>query len=145
HRAALEGVAAAGAAVDALGGADIDDVRVLRMHGNRVHLGVLRQPAAELLPFVGADFLAKDAGEVAAVLHSNRAGYPGVKCRHRSLLSLRFNCSPRLLRRGVPRNDNELPVIASEAKQSRSKMGLLTRRRSRSSRPRPLAGDARPS
>ncbi len=90
QRQALEFAAAVGAAVEPLGAADKNRVGVARRHGDRVDLGVFREPAAQFLPFIGADFLTKDAAQPAAMRDAHCARHAGVnmRCtRHRFLLS----------------------------------------------------------
>src|SRR6185312_8504417 len=87
HAQLLELVAAVMAAIDALGAADEDRVVVVGMHGDRVHLRALGQ--LQLLPFLAAGFLAKDAAERSRVLHPDRGRDADIYVRlsrHRSLL-----------------------------------------------------------
>ena len=75
--------AAIGAAIAALGGADIDGVGMFRMDGDRVDLGPFRQPAGQMLPAVLARGLAEDPAQGSA----HRPRRAGVNmCRRHDLL-----------------------------------------------------------
>src|SRR5205823_5415068 len=78
----LPGIAAIGAAVGALGAADIDYIGVFGMDRNRVDIGVFRHTVGQMLPLVVARSLAEDAA--GRSFHRSRRTGINVSTRHNS-------------------------------------------------------------